>query len=292
VKTGGGNESSRTPVTYAPEITASAPSATQIIVFNNYNAADTVTVTGLSAGDIVTVYASLKGEVPLATATANAEGTAAISLDDGLFSPNGGKIYVTVKTADANESARTPVSYPKEAWSEVPKPSQVSVVNNYNDSDIITVTGLSAGDTVTVYASSSGTEVLGSAVADAEGTAEVTLSDGILSPKGGRIFITVKGSEANESKRASINYPKETHYLRSHALPNHRCELLQYLRHNYRHRSYARRHRRRLRFHEKHGAARQRGGECRGHGGNYFEQRDSIPERRQNLCFGENVRRE
>jgi hypothetical protein len=63
------------------------------------------------------------------------------------------------------------------------------VRTTYNTSDTVTVTGLSPGDTAPVYASSKSTELLGSAAADFEGTAEIILDGRNPFANGGKIYV-------------------------------------------------------------------------------------------------------
>ncbi|MEW4372869.1 S-layer homology domain-containing protein [Paenibacillus kandeliae] len=173
-----------------------APTSSQISVSNQMSGTSTITVTGQNPTDLITVY-NASNQV-LGTATVNAGGTAVVS---ATLTPTGGTIGVTAKRGTA-ESTRTSVTYSAAVLSAVPS-SSINVQNNYGNSDTITVSDISAGDLVTVYAS--GTSI-GTATANSSGVATVTAP---LTATGGTVNVTRTRSGV-ESASTAVTYGAET----------------------------------------------------------------------------------
>lgn len=202
------NESSKIAVNYNAEQLTQKLRADDITVVNNYGTAnDEVTVDGLDVGYIVRIYDSQTGGRLLA------EGTAAgPSLEfTGVtwLLPAGGRIYVSVQSGVAHESARLAKSYESEAFTSAPKANTVTVENNYNKPDKVTVAGLNEGDTVRIYSAAKGGELLGSGTAGSAGTATVSIDAGKLLAGGGKIYVTVTMPNTNESARTAVSYSPE-----------------------------------------------------------------------------------
>jgi trimeric autotransporter adhesin len=200
------NESARMVVGYVKEVMTTAPAAANITVVNNYLTADTITVTGLTAGYPVKVYATLTSTAPIASGIAG--NTPTVTLAPGILSAAGGRIYVTVTSTTANESARTAVSYAKEVTNTAPALTSIAVSNNYLVPDTIAVSGLKAGDVIKVYGTSTSTVILGTDTVTGT-TALITLASGVLSANGGNVYLTLTSPTANESTRTTVPYAKE-----------------------------------------------------------------------------------
>ncbi|WP_215573258.1 IMP dehydrogenase [Bacillus mycoides] len=95
------DESSRTAVKYTTEPVTTAPAADTITVANNKKLAeDTIKVTGLAEGDIVTVYdAATKGNTVATETVAKEKQEVEIKKAD-LLKATGGTVYVSVKGVD------------------------------------------------------------------------------------------------------------------------------------------------------------------------------------------------
>jgi hypothetical protein len=204
-------ESTKTVVTYNKESFSNAPAVTAVTVVNNFNAPDTVRVGGLAASDVVTVYQTATGTTSIGSGSPAAGDTfVLITLPTGKLSPSGGKLYITVKAPTANESARTAVSYLKELQTTVLPATAVTVTNYAAIADIIRVDGLSAGDTVKVYPTQTGTSTIGTGSPLTGDTfVSMTIPAGTLSAAGGKIYVTVASATAAESNRTMVSYASE-----------------------------------------------------------------------------------
>jgi len=123
-------------------------SASRVSVANNYNQNDVVTVKSLAKGDVIKVY-NTKGAL-LATSKPVTSNYAKISIKQ--LGTAKGNILVSRTTSGVLES--DPVSVPY-ATETVPSPSvaakQVTIENNKNKKDLITVKSLSKNDVIKVY---------------------------------------------------------------------------------------------------------------------------------------------
>lgn len=173
---------------YNPQAVTTNPLAANIIVTNNVDFADTVTVYGLTAKDKVMVYAA-DGKTMLGTATTYKGGTIVVTLKKQL-SENDLELYVTVKNDNKVASDTVLKTYNAQAISSSPAIASITVVNNVDITDTVTIASVLAKDTVTVYAIDEKT-VLGTAVATKNGAITVTLKKQ-LSEYDGEIYVTVK----------------------------------------------------------------------------------------------------
>ncbi|KRF53044.1 hypothetical protein ASG98_21330 [Bacillus sp. Soil531] len=123
-------------------------SPSRVSVANNYNQNDVVTVKSLAKGDVIKVY-NTKGAL-LATSKPVTSNYAKISIKQ--LGTAKGNILVSRTTSGVLES--DPVSVPYAA-EPVPSPSvaakQVTIENNKNKNDLITVKSLSKNDVIKVY---------------------------------------------------------------------------------------------------------------------------------------------
>ncbi len=205
------DESSRTAVKYTTEPVTKAPAADTIAVANNKKAAeDTIKVTGLVAGDIVTVYdAATKGNT-LATETVAKEKQEVEIKKADLLKATGGTVYVSVKGVDGLESTRTAVKYDTEV-SAAPAAKTITVENNKAGAkDTIKVTDLTEGDIVKVYNVAKDGEVKATSEAVADGGKEATIEvKDLLETTGGTVYVTVTKPNKDESSRTAVKYATE-----------------------------------------------------------------------------------
>ncbi|TGE40012.1 hypothetical protein E4K67_03265 [Desulfosporosinus fructosivorans] len=187
------------------------------VVKNNAGISDTVTVTGVSVGDIVKVYDALTEGQVLGTATvAKAKDVAVVSIKQ--LGTTAGSIYVSLKTLGSTESERSAINYDEELVTDALIIGSSIAVNNAGVSDTVTVTGLSAGDVVKVYDASTEGQVLGTAtVAKAKDVAVVSIKQ--LGPEAGSIYVSLKKVGENEATtRLKTDYIAEpqTYELADH----------------------------------------------------------------------------
>lgn len=200
-------ESSLTKKAYISEKSTIAPYIGDIYVVNNVDVDDTITVHNLIADDVVKVYDKSTGGKLLGYATvANNKTEAVVTVED--LGVNAGSIYVSVITKGKTESARTEVSYVAEGKTSAPYSGNVYVTNNAVISDAVLVTGLTGGDKVKIYNTSSGGDLLGSATAATNGT-QIKISIPQLSEEAGSIFVSITSKGKTESKRTEVEYTSE-----------------------------------------------------------------------------------
>ncbi|MGV7114588.1 S-layer homology domain-containing protein [Paenibacillus kyungheensis] len=169
-----------------------APSSAQISVNNVVVGSSTVTVTGQTQGDTISVYNT--SNTLLGSGVVNAQGTAVIA---ATLVPSGGTINVSTVRGTA-ESTKTSFTYGSAVLNSIPA-ANIAIDNQYGDQDTVTVTGVSAGDVVTVY---NGTTAIGNATANASGVATVTTT---LTPGGGSVGVTLKRNTI-ESTPTTVSY--------------------------------------------------------------------------------------
>ncbi len=201
-------ESEVTEVSYDAEPVSTAPEAGNVTIENYAGASDTITLIGLNAGDIVTVYKTATGSNTWGSGTV-ASSSSSITITVPQLGSAAGIVYVSVTSASAAESARTAVSYSEEPQSAAPSADNVTVVNNYNTKSTVTVKGLANNDTVNIYNASTGGELLGTGTVSAYGTS-VTISLSGLSASGGTIYVTVTNSKKSESARTAVSYSSQS----------------------------------------------------------------------------------
>jgi hypothetical protein len=205
-----GLESTRTAKAYIAEPVSTAPTVTAITVTNNATGtADTVAVTGLSAGDVVNVYSAATAGTLLGTATvADSATTATVSITQ--LGTIAGTVYVSVTSTGKDESVRTVKAYLAEAVTPILTASQVTIANNKaGTSDSIAVTGLTAGDVVNVYSAVSGGTAIGTATVASDATS-ATVSVTQLGTAAGTAYVSLTSIGKNESARLAVTYTSET----------------------------------------------------------------------------------
>ena len=197
-------ESTRVAKAYDSE-TSLAPLITAITINNEKTgSADTVKVTGLATGDVVTVYGSI-----LESATV-ADGDTEVTVSKAdLLTATGGTAQVSVTKYNKLESARTSKTYASEPVSVAPVAANITATNNkLGVDDKVIVTGLAAGDVVKVYAVATGGTAVGTAtVADGETTATATIAQ--LGATASNVYVSVKSTDKLESARTLKAYTAE-----------------------------------------------------------------------------------
>ena len=199
------NESKRTEVSYVGETKSDAPSIDNITVVNNYLSASTVEVTGLEEDDIVNIYDAETAGTLLGTDTVdkyNTEVTVSIS----QLSASGGTVYVTVTGTGESESARTAVTYSAKSTSTAPTVSYITIKNNADVSDTITVKNITTGTVIKVYSASANGDLLGTATST--GT-NVTVTIDQLGIEAGKVYISATSTGKIESSRTEVAYLAE-----------------------------------------------------------------------------------
>ncbi|MGO4375490.1 hypothetical protein AB4Z21_33005, partial [Paenibacillus sp. MCAF20] len=184
--------------------------ATAITVTNNGTGKeDTVKVTGLAEGDVVSVYSAATGGTALETGTVE-EGETEVTISKvDLLNAAGGTVYVTVAKGDKAESIRTAKTYAVEPSTPAPALATITVTNNKDGvNDTVEVTGLVAGDIVYVYkAAAGGTALVSGTVEEDETSIKVSIAQ--LGAAKGTVYVSVKSDGMKESLRTAAAYETE-----------------------------------------------------------------------------------
>ncbi|TBL80603.1 hypothetical protein [Paenibacillus thalictri] len=207
----GKRESPKMQKAYDGEALTVPPAAGSIHIVNRLNGTnDSVTVTGLLAGDVVKVYADEAAASPLGSA-AVAAGQSSAEVTVAQLSPSSGtgRVYVTLTRSPRLESRRVAKLFSEEPVSPPLLPAQITVLNyRVGMSDEVIVAGIEPGDTLRVYADESGSSVQASAVA-APGETSVVLRAAVLSGTGGFIYVSVQNAGKAESGRVRKGLPDQ-----------------------------------------------------------------------------------
>jgi hypothetical protein len=196
-------ESARISVPFDSEPVTAPRSSSNVIVANNYESEAIITVLNVTPGQTETDYTSPRGQTAIASEVATGD-TVMLMLNEGLLAAKGGKIYVSVKDETKLESSRTPVSYASEVTAK-PVANNILVVNYpgvWNDT--VTIIGLSAGDTVTVYDAPTGGAVLAKETVMGKGTTLTLITN--LPDSAGTIYVSVTSVNKAESPRIAVKY--------------------------------------------------------------------------------------
>ncbi len=178
-----------------------------ITVTNNTRARDTINITGLSNGDTIKIYNSAAGTKVIGSGKASTYSDE-ITISVMQLGADGGSIYVSVTGYQEEESERIKVNFEAEGISDDPLPENISIENNAGTSDIIYVTGVSAGDVVKVYNSSKGGRLLGTATMINNKT-EAVVKIGQIGASGGSVFVSVMAVGLRESSRVEAQFTAE-----------------------------------------------------------------------------------
>ena len=156
-------------ITLAAGGLTTAPIVDNITVVNNAGIADTVTVTGLAAGNVVKVYSSSTAQ-QLGSATV-ATGKTDVTVSISQLGTGAGTVYVSVTSSGMLESNKIEKDYIAEATTTAPLDTAITVTNNTTGkADTVALTGLKAKDVVKVYKDTTTTAVLGTATVAAAAT--------------------------------------------------------------------------------------------------------------------------
>jgi hypothetical protein len=201
----GKTESERVRIDYTSESESHAIAAGNVTVANNSGISDTITITGLSEGDVIKIYNSAEGGNRIATATVQ-PGAVSVVISYSQLGTGAGSIYVSVTCKGKTESSRTKVDYAAE--SIAPSASSIEIVNNAGIADTITVSGLAENDAVRVYDAPSSGNLLGTALV-APGNTKATISVPQLTQTAGSVYVTVTNFGKAESSRTKADYMAE-----------------------------------------------------------------------------------
>lgn len=200
-------ESNRVKAVYSAEAKSGAPLTGNITVINNAGMSDTVKVTGLNSDDVVNIYDSAKAGNLLGTATVSTYDSS-VTIPVTQLGSAAGSVYVSVTGKARLESERTKVDYSAEPKSNTLSTDAIVINNNAGISDTVKVTGLSGGETVSVYDAAVGGSLMGSASADTYASyATVTITQ--LGTSAGSVYVSVTQKGCQESDRTKADYSAE-----------------------------------------------------------------------------------
>lgn len=206
------------------------PDAKNITIENNKSSiADTVTVTNVTAGDIINVYDNKKTSAKVkllgTTTVTSSSSIGVVSIPQ--LGKNAGSIYISLIDSGKGESNYVGIKYSKEELSSGLKAKNVLIMNNIDGiPDIVTVNNITTGDTIRVYDSSKPTaKLIGSSTCSAvtitsTGAIQVTSSAAIvingtisfalntsLPSKSGSVFLTIENIDATKNESAKMGIP-------------------------------------------------------------------------------------
>jgi hypothetical protein len=202
-------ESARVSKQFQQEPVTPSPAPGMIIVTNEPTGTDDrIELYGLSTGDIVNVYPTAAASSAIGTTTAGSDSIkAAITIPQ--LGKEAGHVYVTITSPSKGESRRVVKSYAAELASAAPERSAIRVVNALGTTeDIITLTGLLAGDTAKVYADEASEVAIGSGTV-ADGTTSVAIHAALPEKGYGIIYTTITRPQEEESSRTPKIYAAE-----------------------------------------------------------------------------------
>jgi len=204
VKRYGRPESDRVNVAYAAE--SVPPQKGNISVVNNVVISDTVTVSGLTANDIVNVYDAKKNGNLLGTGSVVGNDTS-VTISIPQLGTGSGKVYVSVTNSGRGESSRVEKDYMAEQTSTAP--INIKVVNNLvGTADTITVSSVEANSLVKVYDAATNGNLIGQITIPANSTS-ATITVNQLGVSAGSVYISVTSPGKNESSRTKAEYTAE-----------------------------------------------------------------------------------
>ncbi|EFG88184.1 BNR/Asp-box repeat protein [Clostridium carboxidivorans P7] len=125
-------------VTLSVALDSGAIDANNVKIVNNVGSKDTISITGLTTGDVVNVYNNITDTKPLKTATVDANGN--VNMTGLNLSPDGGNVYISLTKTGRLEGSKVAVQYQAEA----PVGFAVDATNQ-------NVTGLKPGKSYKIY---------------------------------------------------------------------------------------------------------------------------------------------
>lgn len=201
-------ESARVSKQYNEEPVTPAVAPGMIVVTNmEAGTQDRVEVVGLTAGDVVKVYAGPTDPQTIGTETVGTDSSRAVILVDQL-GRSAGHVYVSVTSGGKGESGRTIKSYAAEQASAAPGRDDIKIVNGVGANDWITVYGVQAGDIVKVYAEEAADAPIGSATT-ASGAESAVVFAGLPGSGYGVVYVSVTRANEEESARTPKIYNAE-----------------------------------------------------------------------------------
>lgn len=201
-------ESSRVEVSYSDEAKTNKIAPDNVSITNNAGTSDTVSVRGVTAGDVIKVYDAATGGTLLGQASV-ANGNTSGSISNLELGASAGKVYLTLTNKNKLESDTTEVSFDAESQTPALSDTKIFVTNNAGTDDIVKVTGLSAGDTVKVYDSQVGGTMLGTGKVSSY-KSEVSVTIAQLGTERGSIYVSLTGNKNQlESDRTKADYSAE-----------------------------------------------------------------------------------
>jgi hypothetical protein len=198
------SESTRTSQSYSGQAQSIPTNSDNVTINNNVGAADTIKVTGLSVGDVVTVYDSATGGNILCTGTVPAS-SAQVTMTVNQLLTATNNVYISVTSVSKLESTRCTVGIPAQIPSIEPALADVTVVNNAGSASTVTVTGLLSNDVVNVYDAGTGGNLLGTATVATYGT-QAIVSIAQLSNTAGNVYVSVTSKDDMESARQTVPF--------------------------------------------------------------------------------------
>jgi hypothetical protein len=192
-------------IVYAAGISIAATTSDVTITNNTAGTADTIYVTGVVNGDVITLY-SAAGKT-LSTKTVKGQNTDA-TISVAQLGVAAGTVYITVTSTGLSESTWTAISYPAESESEEPLADNITITNNSGKSDTIYVCGLAPGDKINIYTAATEGKLIGSATVGSN-TTVVTKSIAQLGLSSGSIYISVTSKGMHESGRVEAEFSGE-----------------------------------------------------------------------------------
>ncbi|SHP77152.1 Bacterial pre-peptidase C-terminal domain [Mycobacteroides abscessus subsp. abscessus] len=171
------------------------------VVNNNTGVNDTVSVSGISKGDVIKVYNQSSGGTLLGSVTSTST-SAKVSIKQlGIRS---GKVYVTVTKKYMLESARAAVSFNGEKTAALTT-SKVKITNNKGTNDKIYVSSLEKGSIIRIYNSSGKLLLKSNPVTTTTSTSYIKQ----LGTTSGVVYISVQRTGMQESSKTKVAYSKE-----------------------------------------------------------------------------------
>lgn len=190
--------------------TTALTAASSIFVSNNaVGTNDTIVVNGLAMNDVIKVYADVTLTRVIGSAKAAATGAATISVPQITPKDAAGTVFVTLTTPGQRESTAYPLLIPV-VKNTAPLSGLGNVLVSSNAkgvNDTIVVNLLAPGDKVRVYADSAPAYLLGTATANADGIATVTVAQLIPNDITGTVYITLTNFGATESTPFPVVIP-------------------------------------------------------------------------------------
>lgn len=201
-----GVESLRTLKAYDSETSAALLVANISVTNNHVGILDTIEVSGVTAGDLVSAYSVATGGTAIGAATVEEGNSYAVIKLDQLGTTSS-KVYVSVKKPNKAESTRVVKTYLAEPAQAIPAAPLLSdiTVSNQVAADTITVANVPEGCTIHLYGSATGLNDYASSTSEDRDTIIETLND-----DGGIIYISIKNDATGlESKRVAKEYGPE-----------------------------------------------------------------------------------